>query len=73
MKNVFFFMLKVLLVGHVGKQLHKKAKVDFKIYASQARLYRLYASNFVGFLKPNSFLKMLSHERAILICEKSLP
>ena len=42
MKNAFYFMLKALFVleifkflfcfGYVKKRLHKKAKVNFKIY-----------------------------------------
>ena len=37
-KNIFYFILntfvsvKIFLFGFVGKQLHRKAKVNFKIY-----------------------------------------
>ena len=62
MKNVFHFMLKTLFVlkylsycadilGHVGKQLHKKAKVNFKIYDTRDWETNNYSTHIAQYLK----------------------
>ena len=62
MKNAFYFMLKALFVleifkfffwcfGYVEKRLHKKAKVNFKIYDVTDWTTNNYNTDIVQYLK----------------------
>ena len=62
MKNAFYFMLKPLFVleifkflfwrfGYVEKRLHKKAKVNFKIYDVTDWTTNNYNTDIVQYLK----------------------